>query len=145
VGLSERLGPGRIAVDTSIFIHFIERHPGFLPDVAGLFREADSGRRELVTSSLTLLELLVVPYRTGDRQLAHRYEALLTASRGVTLVDISRDHLRTAAHLRAATRVRTPDALQLAVALSERCVAFVTNDRRLPALPGLRIVDLAPG
>lgn len=61
------------------------------------------------------------------------------------MIDISRDHLRTAAHLRAATRVRTPDSLQLAVAISQRCVAFVTCDRRLPAVPGLRVVDLAAG
>ena len=143
MGLIERLGPGRTAIDTSIFIYFIERHPIFRDEVAPLFQEADAGARELVTSSLTLLELLVVPFRTGDRRLADRYEALLTRSRGVTMVDLSRDHLKAAAHLRATSTVRTPDAVQLAVALTSRCAAFVTNDRRLPAVPGLRIVDLA--
>jgi predicted nucleic acid-binding protein len=76
-------------------------------------------------------------------EVADRYEALLTRSRGVTMVDLTRDHLKAAAHLRATSTVRTPDAVQLAVALTSRCVAFVTNDRRLPAVPGLRIVDLA--
>jgi predicted nucleic acid-binding protein len=145
VGLVERVGPGRIALDTSIFIYFIERHPTFRDEVAPLFQQADAGERELVTSSLTLLELLVVPFRTGDRRLADRYEALLTRSRGVTMVDVSRDHLKAAAHLRATSTIRTPDALQLAVALTSRCVAFVTNDRRLPAVPGVRIVDLSGG
>jgi hypothetical protein len=32
----------------------------------------------LVTSKLPLLEVLVVPYRAGNRALANRYEALLT-------------------------------------------------------------------
>ena len=45
----------------------------------------------------------------------------------------------------AATTVRTPDAVQLAVALTSHCAAFVTNDRRLPAVPAQRIVDLAGG
>ena len=143
MGLIERVGPGRTAIDTSIFIYFIERHPTFRAEVAPLFQEADAGERELVTSSLTLLELLVVPFRTGDRRLADRYEALLTRSRGVTMVDLTRAHLKAAAHLRATSTVRTPDAVQLAVALTSRCVAFVTNDRRLPTVPGLRIVDLA--
>jgi hypothetical protein len=39
---------------------------------------------------LTLLEVLVVPYRAGNRLLAERYEALLTRSRGIRLVDICR-------------------------------------------------------
>src|SRR5437016_4924752 len=45
-------------------------------------------------SALTLLEVLVIPYRSGDHLLAGRYEALLTRSRGVHVVEISRDHLR---------------------------------------------------
>jgi len=43
----------------------------------------------------------------------------LTRSRGVRLVDLSRDQLRTAARLRAQHGgIRTPDALQLAAAIS---------------------------
>jgi len=44
-----------------------------------------------------LLELLVVPYRAGDRALADRHEALLTRSRGIRLIDITREQLRAAA------------------------------------------------
>jgi hypothetical protein len=47
-----------------------------------------------------------------------------------------------AAQVRAATGAATPDALQLAASLASRCSAFLTNDRRLPPLPGLRIVQL---
>ncbi|MDQ3517874.1 MAG: hypothetical protein M3466_05655 [Gemmatimonadota bacterium] len=39
--------------------------------------------------------------------------------------------------------MRTADALQLAAALSSRCSAFVTNDRRLPPLPGLPIMQVS--
>lgn len=86
---------------------------------------------------------MVVPYRAGNVALAERYEALLTRSRGVRLVETDRSQLRAAAQLRALYRVRTPDALQLAAALSERCRTLVTNDRELPAIPGLKIVQLS--
>jgi predicted nucleic acid-binding protein len=86
--------------------------------------------------------VLVVPYRAGNAPLADRYESLLTRSRGVQLVDVSRDHLKAAAQLRAATGVKTPDALQIAAALAARCATFVTNDRRLPRVPGLRVIEL---
>ena len=136
------LGGGAVGIDTAIVIYFIEEHPKFLPMILPLFREADQGKRDLVSSALTLLEVLVVPYRAGNRTLADRYEALLTRSRGIRLIDTTRDQLKAAAQLRAATGVRVPDALQLVAALGSGCTAFVTNDRRLPAIPGLRIVQL---
>jgi predicted nucleic acid-binding protein len=142
MGLMADVGLGPVGVDTSIFIYFIEEHPSFLPVLQPFFKEADTGRKELVTSALTLLEVLVVPYRSGDQLLAERYEALLTQSRGVRVAEISRDHLRAAAQLRAATGVKTPDALQLVAALGSGCTAFLTNDRALPTVPGLRILQL---
>jgi predicted nucleic acid-binding protein len=137
------LGRGPVGVDTAIFIYFIEEHPRFLPLVEPLFGEVDKGRRQLVTSALTLLEVLVIPYRSGDHLLAGRYEALLMHSRGVLIAEISRDHLRAAAQLRAATGFKTPDALQLVAALAARCSSFLTNDRKLPPLRGLRVLQLA--
>ncbi len=141
MGLKAALGRGPVAVDTVGFIYFIEEHPKFMPLVLELFSAAAAGRREIVTSALTLLEVLVVPYRAGTASLADRYEALLTRSRGL-VVDIDRAQLRAAAQLRARYRVRTPDALQLAAALSYRCATFVTNDRAIPAIPGLNVVQL---
>jgi predicted nucleic acid-binding protein len=137
------LGRGPVGVDTVVFIYFIEEHPRFLPLVEPLFQEVAAGRREIVTSALTLLEVLVVPYRSGDYQLAERYESLLTRSCGVRVAEISRDHLRTAAQLRATTGIRTPDSLQLAAAMLAGCTVFLTNDRDLPPIPGLRIVQLS--
>jgi predicted nucleic acid-binding protein len=143
VGLIADLGKGAVGVDTAIFIYLIEEPPQFLPLILPLFEEADSGKRELVTSALTLLEVLVVPYRARNLALAERYELLLTRSRGIRLVDVSRDQLRSAAEFRAATGVKTPDALQLVASLSAGCRTFLTNDRRLPQVPGLRILQLS--
>jgi predicted nucleic acid-binding protein len=143
MGLMADIGRGPVGADTSIFIYFIEENPGFLPVLHALFREVDEGRKVLVTSALTLLEVLVVPYRSGDYLLANRYETLLTQSRGVRVAEISRDHLHAAAQLRAATGVKTADAIQLVTALAAGCAAFLTNDRHLPKIPGLRILQLA--
>lgn len=143
MGLIPDLGPGAVAVDTAVFICFIEEEPRFLPLVLPLFSEADEGKRELVTSALTLLEVLVVPYRAGNRQLAERYEQLLTRSRGIRMIELTRDQLRAAAQLRAATGAKTPDALHLVSALGAGCKTFVTNDRRLPSVPGLRVIQLS--
>lgn len=138
------LGPWlRAARRGHLHIHLLHRgKSSLLALVAPLFREADQGKRTLVTSALTLLEVLVVPYRAGDRPLAERYDALLTRSRGIRLVDLAHHHLRAAAELRAITKMKTPDALQLVAALSAGCRTFLTNDQVLAGVPGLRVVQL---
>jgi len=142
VGLIDAVGDGPIAIDTAVFIYFLEEHPVFLPIVEPLFEAIDAGRLRAVTSTLTLLETLVVPYRAGNIALAAQYEALLVRSRHLSLVDIDRPLLRAAAALRARHAIKTPDALQVAAALSAGCRSFVTNDRKLPTIPGLEVIDL---
>ncbi|CAN5857533.1 PIN domain-containing protein [soil metagenome] len=143
MALIDDLGGGPVGVDTSIFIYFIEEDRRFLPMVEPLFAAADAGRLQLVVSALTLLEVLVVPFRAGNAALAERYESILTQSRGVLMADLTRDHMRLAAQLRAVTGVTTPDAVQLATCVVAGCSAFVTNDRRLPALRELKVIQLA--
>ena len=68
---------------------------------------------------------------------------MLTRSRGLRLMEIDRGQLRAAAQLRGVhPGVKTPDAIQLCAALSGSCKTFVTNDRELPPVPGLRILQL---
>jgi len=142
LGLLIDLGEGPVGLDTAIFIYFVEEHPAFLPLVEPVFEAIDSGKIKAVTSALTLLETIVVPLRSGDHALAKRYESLLTGSRGLTFVQLELPVLRAAAHLRALTRLKTPDAIQLAAALTEGCTTFLANDHRFPQLPGIRILQL---
>jgi len=144
VALIDDVGAGPVGLDTAGFIYLIEEHPRFLPLIEPVFAAIAAGRLSAATSAVTLLEVLVVPYRVGDLDLASRYEALLTRSRGLALVDLGRSQLRAAAQLRALHRgLRTPDALQIAAALAAGCSALVTGDRRLPAVAGLRVLRLA--
>lgn len=142
MGLIEDLGPGPVAMDTAVFIYFIEEDPTFLPLVEGIFVAIDSGSLLAVTSTLTLLETLVVPIRAGNQRLADRYEVLLSQSRGLYLVDLDRTLLRRAAEVRAVSSLQTPDALQVASALQAGCTAFVTNDRQIPPVAGLRVLQI---
>ena len=143
MGLIDDLGPGPVGVDAALFIYLIEAEPRYLRVIEPLFEAADKGTRDLVTSAVTLLEVLVVPYRARDYAMAERYETLLTRSRGIRIIELSRDQLRAAAQLRAATNMKTPDALQLAAALTMGCATFVTNDRRMPSVAGTRILQLS--
>ncbi|MCA1789478.1 MAG: PIN domain-containing protein [Thioalkalivibrio sp.] len=91
---------------------------GALPDAGRQDRSLRWEDLTIVTSPVTLLEVLVVPYRAGNLALATRYEALRTRSRGVVPREIDRGQLRAAAQFRAVAGARTLDALQLAAALT---------------------------
>jgi len=41
------------------------------------------------------------------------------------------------------TGLKTPDSLQLVAALAGGCTIFLTNDRELPTVSGIRILQLA--
>lgn len=142
MGLIEDLGEGPIGLDSAIFIYLIEEHSRYLPVVKPVFEAIDQDRLPAVTSTITIVETLVVPYRAGNQALADRYEMLLRRSRGLQLVEIDVPLLRAAALLRATIGNRTPDALQLASALSAGCPTFLTNDRRFRGPPGIKILQL---
>lgn len=142
MGLIEDLGSGPVGLDTPPFIYFIEEHPVYLGAVHPVFAAISEGRLTGVASALTLLETLVQPYRAGNAPLAEQYEAILTRSRGLEIGEINRNVLRAAAQLRAAQNIRTPDAIHLATALLARCPVYLTNDRDLPPVPGIRILQI---
>lgn len=143
MGLIEDIGTGPVCLDTCLFIYFIEEDKRYISVVSEVFEAIDAGQVTAVTSGITLLESLVIPLRAKDLKLADQYKKLLSESRGLTLLELNQDLLYQGALLRAKFDIKTPDALQIAAAKSAHCSAFVTNDRRLPKIPGLAILQLS--
>ncbi len=85
MGLIRDLGRGPTALDTVAFIYFIEENPEFLPLLEPVFEQVDRGQRKIVTSSVTLLEVLVVPYRARNLSLVKR----MTSSCGAVAASVS--------------------------------------------------------
>jgi predicted nucleic acid-binding protein len=142
MGLIDWLGEGPVALDTPVFIYLVEEHEKYRSVVRPIFEAMSEGGIEAVTSALTLHEVLVHPYRIGNPKLASLYEGILANSRGLKLIDVDQPILRAAAFVRAETRLRAPDAIQVASALTARCTALVTNDRDYAPLPGLRVFQV---
>lgn len=84
-----------------------------------------------MTSTVTLLELLVQPYREQEEELAQKIFALAGTYPRLEWVPVSMDLADRAAELRARYRLSTPDAIQLATAISCEATRFYGNDRSL--------------
>ena len=131
-----------VGLDTAPLIYFIEEDPAYLEKVTPFFEAVDRGEFQVVTSAVTLLEVLVHPIRRGDAGLALRYREILLGSRNVSCVALSNEIAEEAARLRAESNIRTPDAIHLATAVRAGAASFLTNDTHLPPLPTLRILVL---
>ncbi|MDJ0540525.1 MAG: PIN domain-containing protein [Microcystis sp. M53603_WE2] len=95
-----------------------------------------------VTSTLTLSEVLVHPLRSGNVELAGQYRDILLDQENLITVPISLEIAEVAAQLRARQNLRTPDAIQIATAMGEGAMFFLTNDARLAAVPDLKVLVL---
>ena len=134
-GFKEQLaGHTVIGVDTSIFIYHVEAHPRYLPLTQELLTGVEAGQWAAITSTVTVMELTVQPWKMGRSAAAREYEALLIHFPNLAMADVTRDVARRAAQLRAEYNVRPADALQVATALLGGATAFVTNDRKLARL-----------
>lgn len=140
MGWVESLHGQIVALDTAPLIYFMERHPIYHPIVRSLFVALDQGEIDGVTSLISLLETLVLPFRTGNTELAQSYRDILFNAQHLKTIPVTQDIVEEAARLRAIHKVRTPDAIQLATALHSGASYFLTNDVRLPTLPGLTML-----
>ena len=131
-----------VGLDTAPLIYFIEQNPTYLEMMRLFFRTLNQGEFRVVTSVVTLPEVLVYPLRQGNRILAQQYRDILFNAEGLTTIQVSPDIAEVAAQLRAVHNLRTPDAIQMATAICEGASFFLTNDARLPSLPGLKVLLL---
>ena len=130
--------------DTNVFIYLIEGKPRDLADSAARAR-ADAARRgdQLVTSALTMGEVLVQPLRAGRADLAARYRDLIQQGAMIVPLDVASAN-RYAAIRAEFPAVRPPDAVQLACAAQVGVATFLTNDDRLQKVQVRGIERIAP-
>ena len=142
MGWIDSLRGSVVGLDTTPFIYYTEEHPIYLKIVDPVFEAIVHGELFAVTSIVTLLEVLVHPIRLGNSKRAQKYRDLLFDTEGVKTVLLSQEIAEEAARLRAFQSIHVADSIQMATALKEGASFFLTNDKRLPSLPGLQVLVL---
>lgn len=122
-------GRGRLLVDSAPIIYYLEDHPEFSARYEHVFVRAEAGDYELAITTVSLVEVLTGPLRQGNKALADTYREALTSPPSWRVVDLTPAIAHRAAQIRGQTRLRTPDAIQLASALEISCIGLVTQDR----------------
>jgi uncharacterized protein len=119
----------RVFWDTNLFIYLFEGSSAFSAEVSELRRRMLARRDQLLTSAITLGEILVKPMERGDSASAAYYQKVITTT--AIVIPFEEKAAVVYAGLRADRSLRAPDAIQLSCAAAARVDLFVTNDTRL--------------
>lgn len=119
----------RIFWDSNLFIYLFENNPNFAQMVEDLWKKMIERRDQLLTSTLTVGEILVRPTSMGDDALCRRYERILATT--AVIVPFDQKVAPHYAAVRSGTSVKGADAVQLACASAAGVDLFITNDNHL--------------
>jgi predicted nucleic acid-binding protein len=129
---------GLLLIDSAPIIYVLEGHPQFARRYAPLFEAHAAGRLRFAVTTITIAEVLTGPLQRGDDALASRYRAIFGSWQSVPL---DMEIAETAARLRASSRLKLADAVQVASALAINAIALVTHDRDFSRVHALRVIS----
>ena len=114
-----------IALDTNIFIYWLEDNPDFYTISADIIKKVHSGIQPASCSVLVLSELYNGSPQTLDA---------VSSLPGLSVIDVTTEIAKLAGTLRFKYGVKVIDALHLASAIASGADEFITNDRPLAAV-----------
>jgi predicted nucleic acid-binding protein len=130
-----------IFLDACIIIYWVEAADPFYSRVAQavISLKKENPKTNFAVSRLTLLECMVKPLRESNNQLIKRYEQFLNAP-DLSIIEITPQIITRATSIRAFEKLKTPDSIQAASALSiSGEVVFVTADQGFERVAKLKI------
>lgn len=126
-----------LLIDTAPIVYILERHPRLASRFEALFERHARGEVLFAVTTIGIAEVLSGPIASGNEILTRSYRGLLETWH---VVELTADIAESAARLRAAYRLRLPDAIQAASAIEIGATALVTHDRDFSKLSGLRVL-----
>lgn len=119
----------RIFWDSNLFIYFFEGNDARSAATRKLRQSMLDRADQLLTSTLTVGEILVKPTANGDHARCRLYEDVL--GKTAVILPFDQKTARRYAAIRSTTQIKGPDAIQLACAGEAGVDLFITNDNHL--------------
>jgi predicted nucleic acid-binding protein len=133
-------------VDVNIFVYWLGKHPKFGETAHSWVQKIEnSARKEYVTSSLTIYEVLVIMAGLAgknlkDKAFVEEVTNSLTRIKGLTIEPLKPEDFTAATKLMGNYKIDYEDALQLAVATRIGAQEIISNDKDFSTTPIKRTV-----
>src|SRR5882762_8448230 len=138
--MTEKFDNKAIYLDTAPLIYYMEEAPFGSAFLQEIFRKNERGDFTFFTSSITLSEVLTLPFKLGNTKLVEQYEYFITQSSSLKLINVNSSIAKLAAQLRSDYGFKLPDSIHLATALEVKVDFFLTNDLAFSKVKGLTII-----
>jgi predicted nucleic acid-binding protein len=126
-----------VLVDSAPLIYLFDENPEFAGRYQRLLDRIQNQEIFAAISAITLAEVIFRPVALGEETVVKRMRAFLEQWQCVS-VDL--DIAESAARLRVLYKLKIPDALQLAIAVSIGADAIITNDKDFASVKGIRVL-----
>jgi len=130
--------------DANIFIYLLENHSDLGEVCLSIVQSAVDKELDGYSGDLVLAELLVKPLKDNNARAVKAVKDLFSKETRIELLPHKRSTFETAALLRANYKIKLPDALHIATAIENHIEVFLTNDREIPSIPEITVLQLPP-
>ena len=132
----------RVFIDTAPLIYFLEQNPQYHNKVKFFIEKCCEEEVEIISSTITIEEYCVFPYRKNDLELIRKMDEFIE-DMGIELVNIDIAIAKKAAEIRGMFKdFKAMDALQLAAASLNNCDLFLTNDKQLKQFKEIKCITV---
>lgn len=121
----------KVFLDSMIFIYYFEGYEKKSKQLQCLFNAIEKGETHAFMSLVTISEVLVRPYTLQALDIADEYLRFFNEFPSLTILPFSQETAARAAYVRSKTNLKTPDAIQIAAALTANISGFITSDKQL--------------
>lgn len=131
----------RIYWDSMLFIYWLDDNPHFAKRVSSIHARMSERNDELITSAVTVGEVLAGVYRKGPVSRVDEIRSALLSLLS-EVVPFTADTADCYAKIRGTLKIASPDAIHLACAASAGTDLFLTNDKNLigKIIPGIQFI-----
>lgn len=141
-GIFRKMRGKIVCLDAAPIIYYVEKgYPVYKDLLDPFFSMVARGECSVITSVMSVLEALVLPIRKNDIEVLHTFHEFFYHSPLKTIA-FNEQIAEEAARLRAFNNIKTPDAIQVATAISAGASAFLANDVQLASIPDIQILVL---
>jgi len=132
----------KVMLDTSLIIYYIENIEPYASLLQDLFDNIANGNNTAVTSVVTFVEVLTKPIRDKNIELEEKFRMYFADSKNIEMISITPEIGEQSAIFRAKYNLRTPDAIQAAVAINSESSFFITNDKNFSRISEINVMIL---
>jgi predicted nucleic acid-binding protein len=132
-----------LGLDTAIFIYYIEDVAPYAALLQPVFDLLETRALHVVTSTVTLAEILTKPFADKSFSLVDEIKFTLESFSSLSIVPVDEKLAEAAALIRARYKIRLPDALQIAAAVQAGATLFLTNDKRIKKVDAIETLVLS--